>query len=132
VALLHERWAQARDGLGQVVLLSGEAGIGKSRLVLALKEQVAGEPHTRWECRCSSYFQDSTLYPLIDLSQRALQFGRDEAPETKLQKIAAMLQRYDLAQPETVALWAALLSVPLTDRYPPPHPDAAAAETEDA
>jgi class 3 adenylate cyclase len=121
VALLHERWAQARDGMGQVVLLSGEAGIGKSRLVLALKEQVAGEPHTRWECRCSSYFQDSTLYPLIDLSQRALQFGRDEAPETKLQKIAAMLQRYDLAQPETVALWAALLSVPLADRYPPLH-----------
>jgi len=121
VALLHERWAQARDGMGQVVLLSGEAGIGKSRLVLALKEQVAGEPHTRWECRCSSYFQDSTLYPLIDLSQRALQFGRDEASETKLQKIAAMLQRYDLAQPETVALWAALLSVPLADRYPPLH-----------
>src|SRR5262245_30374913 len=119
VALLRERWAQARDGLGQVVLLSGEAGIGKSRLVMALKEQVASEPHTRWECRCSSYFQDSALYPLIDLAQRALQFGRDEAPETKLQKIAAVLQRYDLAQPEAVALWAALLSVPLTDRYPP-------------
>src|SRR4029434_7392943 len=81
VALLRERWAQARDGLDQVVLLSGEAGIGKSRLVIALKEQVAGEPHTRWECRCSSYFQDSALYPLIDLAQRAWQLGRDEAPE---------------------------------------------------
>src|SRR5215510_12386635 len=119
VALLRERWAQSRDGLGQVVLLSGEAGIGKSRLVMALKEQVAGEPHTRWECRCSSYFQDSALYPLIDLSQRALQFGREEDPEAKLQKIVAVLQRYGLAQPETVALWAALLSVPLTERYPP-------------
>jgi hypothetical protein len=77
VAVLRERWAQARDGLGQMVVLSGEAGIGKSRLVLALKEgrqrrplptqsqkeQVADEPHTRWECRCSPYFQDSALYP---------------------------------------------------------------------
>ena len=119
VALLHERWAQARDGLGQVVVLSGEAGIGKSRLVMALKEYVAGEPHTRWECRCSPYFQDSALYPLIDRSQRALQFGRDESPETKLQKLEAALARYGLAQPETVALWAALLSIPLADSYPP-------------
>src|SRR5205807_3134606 len=101
------------------VLLSGEAGIGKSRLVMALQEHVAGEPHTRWECRCSPYFQDSALYPIIDLAQRALQFGRDEVPEAKLQKIAVALERYGLAQPETVALWAALLSVPLTDLYPP-------------
>ena len=119
VAVLRERWAQARDGLGQVVVLSGEAGIGKSRLVMALKEHVAGEPHTRWECRCSPYFQDSALYPLIDRSQRALQFGRDESPETKLQKLEVALERYGLAQPETVALWAALLSVPLADPYPP-------------
>jgi predicted ATPase/class 3 adenylate cyclase len=121
MAVLRERWAQARDGLGQTVLLSGEAGIGKSRLVMALKEHVAGAPHTRWECRCSPYFQDSTLYPLIDLAQRALQFGRDEGPAAKLQKIAAVLGHYGLAQPETVALWAALLSVPLTDLYPPLH-----------
>jgi class 3 adenylate cyclase/predicted ATPase len=119
VAVLCERWALARDGLGQVVLLSGEAGIGKSRLVVALKEQVADEPHIRWECRCSPYFHDSALYPLIELAQRALQFGRDEAPEVKLQKIAVALERYGLAQPETVALWAALLSVPLADAYPP-------------
>ena len=119
VTLLHERWAQARDGLGQVVVLSGEAGIGKSRLVMALKEHVAGEPHTRWECRCSPYFQDSALYPVIDRSQRALQFGRDESPETKLQKLEVALERYGLAQPDTVALWAALLSVPLADRIRP-------------
>jgi TOMM system kinase/cyclase fusion protein len=119
VTLLRERWAQARDGLGQVVLLSGEAGIGKSRLVMALKEYVAGEPHTRWECRCSPYFQDSALYPLIDRSQRALQFGQDESPETKLQKLEVALQRHGLARPETVALWAALLSIPLAAPYPP-------------
>src|SRR5262249_21405287 len=69
VGLLLERWEQAKAGHGHVVLLSGEAGIGKSRLVMALKESVAGEPHTRWECRCSSYSQDSALYPLIDLAQ---------------------------------------------------------------
>jgi TOMM system kinase/cyclase fusion protein len=119
VTLLRERWSQARDGLGQVILLSGEAGIGKSRLVMALKEYVADEPHSRWECRCSPYFQGSALYPLIDRSQRALQFGRDESPDTKLQKLQAALQRYDLAQPETVALWAALLSIPLAAPHAP-------------
>ena len=118
VAVLYERWTQARDGLGQLVLLSGEAGIGKSRLVMAVKELVAGESHSRWECRCSPYFQDSALYPLIDLAQRALQFGRDESAAAKLEKIVAVLERYGLAQPETVALWAALLSVPLADRAP--------------
>jgi class 3 adenylate cyclase/predicted ATPase len=121
VGVLCERWEQAKAGHGHVVLVRGEAGIGKSRLVMALKESVASEPHTRWECRCSPYFQDSALYPLIDLAQRALQFGRDEAPAVKLQKIAAVLERYSLAQPETVTLWATLLSVPLADRYPPLH-----------
>ena len=119
VAVLHERWGQARDGLGQVVVLSGEAGIGKSRLVVALQEHVAGAPHTRLECRCSPYFQGSALYPIVELSQRALQFGRDELPAAKFQKIEVALERYGLAQPDAVALWAALLSVPLVDRYPP-------------
>jgi predicted ATPase/class 3 adenylate cyclase len=121
VRLLLERWEQVKAGHGHAVLLRGEAGIGKSRLVMALKEYVAGEPHTRWECRGSSYFQDSALYPLIDLAQRALQFGQGEAPAAKLQKIEAVLQRYGLAQPETVTLWATLLSVPLADLYPPLH-----------
>ncbi len=59
VTLLLERWAQVRDGLGQVVVLSGEAGIGKSRLVQVVKERVAGEPHVRWECHGSPYYQHS-------------------------------------------------------------------------
>ena len=67
VALLQERWGQVKDGMGHVVVLSGEAGIGKSRLVQVLKEHVAGEAHTRWECRCSPYYQHTALYPIIDL-----------------------------------------------------------------
>jgi class 3 adenylate cyclase/ribosomal protein L40E len=69
VALLLSRWEQVKDGLGQVALLNGDAGIGKSRLVEVLKERVAGGPHTRWECRCSPYHHDSALYPACSTLQ---------------------------------------------------------------
>src|SRR4029078_6797795 len=81
VALLLERWAQVKDGLGQVVLLSGEAGIGKSRLVQVLTEQGASEPQA-WltPCQCAPYYQHTALYPLIDLLERvALRFDREES-----------------------------------------------------
>ena len=119
VGLLLGRWEQAKDGLGQVVLLSGEAGIGKSRLVRVLKEHVVSEPHTRWECRCSAYYQDSALHPMIDLFEHALEFARDDAHEEKLRKLERGLARYDLARPEIVALWASFLSVSLPERYSP-------------
>jgi class 3 adenylate cyclase len=119
VKLLLERWAQAKDGTGQVVLLSGEAGIGKSRLVQVVKECVAAEPHLWWECRCSPYYQNSALYPVIDLMQRALQFQRDDSLEAKLGKLEGALAPCDVSLPDVVPLFASLLSVPLGDRYPP-------------
>ena len=74
LGLLCERWAQVKDGLGQVVLLSGEAGIGKSRLVQALKEHLAGEAYTRVECRYSPYYQNTALYPVVTHVQRLLRW----------------------------------------------------------
>jgi predicted ATPase/class 3 adenylate cyclase len=120
VALLQERWAQVKDGMGQVVVLSGEAGIGKSRLVQVLKEQVAGEAHTRWECRCSPYYQYTPLYPIIDFLQRDLRWQPEDTAEEKLATLEQMLHQYRLPLEETMPLCAALLSVPLSDdRYPP-------------
>jgi class 3 adenylate cyclase/DNA-binding winged helix-turn-helix (wHTH) protein/predicted ATPase len=119
VELLLERWKHAKDGLGQVLVLSGEAGIGKSRLVRALQDRLAGEPYVRLECRCSPYAQQSALYPVIDLGRRLLQWQRDEAPDVTLGKLEAALAPYDVPLPEVVPLLASLLSLPLTDSYPP-------------
>ena len=108
VALLLERWAQVKDGLGQVVLLSGEAGIGKSRLVQVLKEHVAAEPQA-WltPCQCSPYYQNTALYPMIDLLERvALRFEREESPQQKLSKLEGFVVQYGLPLAETVPLFA--------------------------
>jgi class 3 adenylate cyclase/predicted ATPase len=120
VGLLIDRWAQSREGHGQVILLSGEAGIGKSRLVQVLKEHAANEPHTRLECRNSPYFTNSALHPIIDMVQRTLRFQTDDTPETKLEKLEQNLSQYHLPTHETVPLCGTLLSLPVPeDRYPP-------------
>ena len=119
LGLLHERWAQATDGLGQVVLLSGEAGIGKSRLVQALKEHLAGDVHTCIECYGSPYYQQSAFHPLVEQLQRRLQWRTDETPEAKLQKLEAALRPDHRALEVVVPLFAALLALPLPARYPP-------------
>jgi class 3 adenylate cyclase/DNA-binding winged helix-turn-helix (wHTH) protein/tetratricopeptide (TPR) repeat protein len=117
--LLRERWAQVQDGWGQGVLLSGEAGIGKSRLVHALKEHLTGEAHTRIECRAVPYYQQSAFYPIVEHIRRLLQLRQDDTPETTLGRLEAVLAPYDFALEEVVPLFAVLLSLPLTERYAP-------------
>ncbi len=87
VGLLLERWQQVKEGQGQVVLLSGEAGIGKSRLLQVMKDHVAGDAHALWECRSSPYYQNTALYPIMDLLQRSLKWHQDDTPEAKLDKL---------------------------------------------
>ena len=120
VALLQERWRQAQSGQGQVVLLSGEAGIGKSRLAQALKDLVADESHIQWECRSSPYFTNSALYPIIDLMQRTLRWRQDDTAEAKLEKFEQGLSQYRLPLEESAPLIAPLLSIRLPEeRYSP-------------
>src|SRR5215475_9600129 len=119
MGLLRERWARVKDGLGQVVLVSGEAGIGKSRLAQGLKEHLAGEAHTRIEYRAWSYYQQSAFYPVVEHMQRLLQWRKDDTPEETLRKLEAALGPYDFALEEVVPLFAALLMLPLPNRYAP-------------
>jgi class 3 adenylate cyclase/predicted ATPase len=115
--LLRRRWERAKNGEGQVVLLSGEAGIGKSRLTAALLESVVAEPHTRLRYFCSPQQRDSALYPIIGQMERAAGLTHDDSPQTRLDKLDALL-----AQTSTSALDAALfvemLSLANDGRYP--------------
>ena len=117
--LLSARWVQAKEGKGQVLLLSGEAGIGKSRLTQVFREQLTGEPHLWLSCHCSPYYRNTALYPLIDLFQRLLRFKEDDSPERKLQKLETALDQYDLPRTETIPLFTPLLALPLSEQYPP-------------
>ena len=115
VGLLQQRWEQARAGQGQVVLLSGEAGIGKSRLVQVLKDHVAYEPHARIEWRGSSYHQQSALYPVIAHLHRLLQWREDETPQEKFHKLETTLARLAWrCQRRALARRPALLPLPAT------------------
>jgi TOMM system kinase/cyclase fusion protein len=119
VSLLRERWAQSHDGLGQVVLLTGEAGIGKSRLVHVLTERVVDAGAPRLTLRCSPYHTNSPLYPVIEHLQRVLHWHREAPPETRLTTLEQAVQGVRLPLAEVVPLVATLLSLPVPERYPP-------------
>ncbi|MBT3271334.1 AAA family ATPase [Candidatus Poribacteria bacterium] len=119
ISLLLERWQQAREGMGRVALIGGEAGIGKSHLVWTLQQHVA-EDAQAWltEWRCSPYHQNSALYPIIEMLETVvLEFARHESPEEKLAKIEGFLVQYGFALEESAPVLAALLSVPLGEGY---------------
>ena len=119
LGMLRERWQDARQGKGQVVLLSGEPGIGKSRLVQTLGQEALTEGATRIEFRCSPYHRNSAFYPIIDHLQRLLGFQREEPAESKVDKLARMLSTYRFTEPDTLPLMASLLSLPHPANAPP-------------
>jgi class 3 adenylate cyclase/predicted ATPase len=118
IALLLERWAHAKDADGQVVLLAGEPGIGKSRIVQALREQLEDEPHVRLRYFCSPYHTNSVLYPILDQLGRAAGFVASEPPEAKLAKLEALLRGNARDVAEAVALLAPLFSLPVGESHP--------------
>ncbi|MBV8398650.1 MAG: AAA family ATPase [Acetobacteraceae bacterium] len=120
IDLLVRRWARAKAGDGQVVLISGEPGIGKSRITAALEERLHNEPHIRLRYFCSPYRQDSALYPFVDQLSHAAGFAQDDPPADKLAKVEALLARAVLPH-EDVAFLVDLLSLPASERHLPPN-----------
>ena len=117
IELLLRRWEQAKAGDGCVVLISGEPGIGKSRIAQTVLERIGGEPHTRLRFFCSPHHQDSALYPTITHIERAAAFRRDDTPEQRLEKIEALLAKATNDVRAVAPLFADLLSIPVGERY---------------
>ena len=138
VSLLKNRWEQAQEGMGQVVLITGEPGLGKSRLVHTIKQFVRGEareaaagdrtssaggrssggsPVIAW--RCSPHYQNSSLHPVGEFFERTLGFGPDEPPPTRFDRLVRHVGEYGLDRPAVVPLLASLLSLPPDDRFQP-------------
>jgi class 3 adenylate cyclase/predicted ATPase len=118
LAILLERWAWAKDSDGQVVLLAGEPGIGKSRLLRALRQELSGEPHVALSHFCSPYHTNSALYPIIAQLERAAEFAPDDVPEAKLAKLEALLRQATDQLGEALPLIGNLLGIPSSERYP--------------
>jgi len=119
IELLVRRWEQAKAGSGQVVVLAGEPGIGKSRLIEALREALTGEQYLHYDFYCSPHHQESALYPVIQQLEHAAGYTRDDPPSAKLDKLEALLAEATDEALTAVPLIADLLSIPTEDRYPP-------------
>ena len=118
IGLLVRRWEEAKEGDGQVVLLSGEPGIGKSRITGNFHDRIAGDPHTFLLYQCSPFYTSSAFYPVIEQLELSAGLDREVGPDAKLDKLEALLRWSTNDAPESAALLAAMLSLP-TDRYPP-------------
>src|SRR5215469_7110705 len=116
--LLLRRWGLAKEGEGQIVLISGEPGIGKSRLTAAAQERLAEEPHIRLRYFCSPYHRGSALFPFISQLEAAGNFARDDAAAAKLDKLATLLSRSGEDSPHTLAIFAELLGLPIAQTLP--------------
>jgi len=119
LALLLERWEVCKSARGQCVLIGGEPGIGKSRLVRTFHEKIGNDGMTAIEFRCSAYGTNSPYFPIIDHLEKHLEFGNQENAQTRLDKIEGFVNDWSVPREEAVPLMAALLGVPVLERYPP-------------
>ncbi len=119
---LVQLWQQVKSGNGQVVLLTGEAGMGKSRLVQVFQERIATDDYNLRELYCSPYYTNSAFYPVIEMVRRqGVQLSREDSTQEQLAKLEQFLVEYELDMAQVVPLFASLLSIPLDERYPPLH-----------
>ena len=119
IGLLLDRWEKTEEGQGQAVLVTGEAGIGKSRLAMAMRERMPDHPHTWLECMGSRYTQNTAFHPIIELVEQGLAFTANDTPEAKLRKLEQAVQRAGFDPRHAVPLFASFLKIPLGDAYQP-------------